>query len=62
MLGREGFKLAFTTSRGINNIQTADPLRMRRINVGGKTTLPILRAQLLPWAMHLNWLQPFISA
>jgi peptidoglycan/xylan/chitin deacetylase (PgdA/CDA1 family) len=62
MLAREGFKLAFTTSRGINNIQRADPMRMRRINVGGKTTLPILRAQLLPWAMHLNWLQPFISA
>lgn len=62
MLAREGFKLAFTTSRGINNIKHIDPLRMRRINVGGKTTLPILRAQLLPWAMHLNWLQPFISA
>ena len=62
MLEGEGFKLAFTTSRGINNIHRADPLRMRRINVGGKTTLPILRAQLLPWAMHLNWLQPFISA
>jgi len=62
MLEREGFKLAFTTSRGINNIHRTDPLRMRRINVGAKTTLPILRAQLLPWAMHLNWLQPFISA
>ncbi len=62
MLKSEGFKLAFTTSRGINNIHRADPLRMRRINVGGKTTIPILRAQLLPWAMHLNWLQPFISA
>lgn len=62
MLKREGFKLAFTTSRGINNIYRADPLRMRRINVGGKTTLPILRAQLLPWAMRLNWLQPLINA
>jgi len=62
MLEREGFKLAFTTSRGINNIRRTDPLRMRRINVGGKTTLPILRAQLLPWAMHLNWLQPLSSA
>lgn len=62
MLKSEGFKLAFTTTRGINNIHRADPLRMRRINVGGKTTIPILRAQLLPWAMHLNWLQPLISA
>jgi len=58
MLEREGFKLAFTTSRGINDIHHTDPLRMRRINVGGRTTLPILRAQLLPWAMQLNWLQP----
>lgn len=61
VLKNEGFKLAFTTSRGINNIQRVDPLRMRRINVGGNTTLPILRAQLLPWAMHLNWLQTLIS-
>lgn len=61
MLGQQGFKLAFTTSRGINPIRSADLLRLRRINVGGKTTLPILRAQLLPWAKHLNWLQPFIS-
>jgi len=54
--------MAFTTSRGINPIRYADLLKLRRINVGGKTTLPILRAQLLPWAKHLNWLQSFISS
>ena len=62
MLAREGFKLAFTTTRGVNRIKRTDPLKIWRINVSGRTTLPILRAQLLPWAMHLNRLQPFISA
>jgi peptidoglycan/xylan/chitin deacetylase (PgdA/CDA1 family) len=62
MLEREGFKLAFTTKRGINSISRTHPLRMRRINVGGRTTLPILRAQLLPWTVHLNKLQTLIHA
>jgi peptidoglycan/xylan/chitin deacetylase (PgdA/CDA1 family) len=62
MLGQNGFKMAFTTSRGINPIRHRDLLRLRRINVGGKTTLPILRAQLLSWAKHFNWLQSLISS
>lgn len=62
MLEREGFKLAFTTKRGINHLSNTHPLRMRRINVGGSTTLPILRAQLLPWTVHLNQLQTLIHA
>jgi peptidoglycan/xylan/chitin deacetylase (PgdA/CDA1 family) len=61
MLKREGFLLAFTTIRGINNIKYIDPLRIRRINVGGRTTLPILRAQLLPWTVHLNRLQTILD-
>lgn len=44
---RAGFKLAFTTERGINELGKADPLRLRRINVGARTTLAVLRAQLL---------------
>jgi peptidoglycan/xylan/chitin deacetylase (PgdA/CDA1 family) len=62
MLESEGFKLAFTTKRGINYLSRTHPLRMRRINVGGRTTLPILRAQLLPWTVHLNKLQTLIHA
>jgi peptidoglycan/xylan/chitin deacetylase (PgdA/CDA1 family) len=42
-----GFKLAFTTERGINILGRDDPLQLRRINVGTQTTVPILRAQLL---------------
>jgi peptidoglycan/xylan/chitin deacetylase (PgdA/CDA1 family) len=48
---RAGFKLAFTTRRGINEIQRADRLRLQRINVGARTTLPVLRAQLLSWSV-----------
>jgi peptidoglycan/xylan/chitin deacetylase (PgdA/CDA1 family) len=57
MLEREGFALAFTTKRGINNINHMNPLRIQRINVGGKTSLPVLRAQLLSWTVHFNRLQ-----
>ena len=54
VLDEAGFELAFTTARGINDLRTFDRLRIRRINVGWRTTLPILRAQLLPWMRYLN--------
>ena len=57
MLESEGFRLAFTTERGINNIRHTHPLRMSRINVGGRTTLALLRAQLLSWTVHFRKLQ-----
>lgn len=50
---RAGFKLAFTTERGINDMTHADPLRLQRINIGARTTVPVLRAQLLSWSMPL---------
>jgi peptidoglycan/xylan/chitin deacetylase (PgdA/CDA1 family) len=48
-----GFKLAFTTERGINILGREDPLRLQRINVGAQTTVPILRAQLLSLSASL---------
>jgi peptidoglycan/xylan/chitin deacetylase (PgdA/CDA1 family) len=57
MLEREGFLLAFTTKRGINNINHMNPLKIQRINVGGRTSLPVLRAQLLSWTVYFNRLQ-----
>lgn len=51
---RAGFKLAFTTERGINEVGHADRLRLQRINVSPRTTLPILRAQLLSWSAPLH--------
>jgi peptidoglycan/xylan/chitin deacetylase (PgdA/CDA1 family) len=48
-----GFALAFTTERGINQVGYVDRLRLRRINIGMRTTLPILRAQLSSWTASL---------
>jgi len=61
LLKREGFALAFTTMRGINDLRDADRLQLGRINVGRRTTLTILRAQLLPWMVHLRRWQPRVS-
>jgi len=55
-LKREGFVLAFTTNRGLNDLRTVDPLRLRRINVGRLAPLAAIRAQLLPSTRYLNHL------
>jgi peptidoglycan/xylan/chitin deacetylase (PgdA/CDA1 family) len=62
LLEREGFALAFTTEPGINDLGQAHPLRLRRINVGQRTNLTVLRAQLLPWTIYLNRWQPLLGA
>jgi peptidoglycan/xylan/chitin deacetylase (PgdA/CDA1 family) len=54
VLAEAGFVLAFGTQRGINTLYKTHPLCLRRINVGPRTTLPILRAQLLSWSNYLN--------
>jgi len=46
--GEDGFALAFTTERGVNDMRTANPLLLRRINVGSQTPLAALRAQMMP--------------
>lgn len=56
ILQAEGFEIAFTTQRGLNDLQRADYLQLKRINIGPKTTLPLLRAQLLSWMK--NFIQP----
>jgi peptidoglycan/xylan/chitin deacetylase (PgdA/CDA1 family) len=61
MLQREGLALAFTTNRGINHVHHMDPLRIQRINVGGRTSLPVLRAQLLSWTVHFNRLSAHLD-
>jgi peptidoglycan/xylan/chitin deacetylase (PgdA/CDA1 family) len=48
-LEREGFELAFTTRRGANDLGRADWLALRRVNVGRRSSLPVLRAQLRRW-------------
>lgn len=54
LLKSEGVVLAFTTERGINNMTRMNPLKIQRINVGGRTSLPILRAQLLSWTARFS--------
>ena len=49
VLAEERFELAFTTQRGTNDVRDGNWLRLRRINVGRASTIPLLRAQLLPW-------------
>jgi peptidoglycan/xylan/chitin deacetylase (PgdA/CDA1 family) len=46
-VGDLGFELAFTTLRGLVDLRRPDPLRLRRINVGGGTSLAALRLQLI---------------
>jgi peptidoglycan/xylan/chitin deacetylase (PgdA/CDA1 family) len=43
------FELAFLAERGTNDLRRPDWLRLRRINVGRASGLPLVRAQLLPW-------------
>lgn len=42
-----GIEVAFTTHRGLNDLRSVDPLQLRRIPVGRRTTEALLRAQLL---------------
>jgi peptidoglycan/xylan/chitin deacetylase (PgdA/CDA1 family) len=54
LLEDEGFALAFTTRRGPNDLARPDWLCLKRSNVGRRSSLPVLRAQLLPlpgWAL-----------
>lgn len=54
----EGFELAVTTAHGVNDLRSADPLRLRRINVGRRTSLGVLRSRLLTVSAALNWTRP----
>jgi len=57
-LAQGGFSLAFTTGRGLNNWDTAERLRLGRINVGPRTNLTTLRMQLLPQFKYVSALLP----
>ena len=45
--------IAMTTDRGGNDLRRVDRLRLRRINVGGRAGVPLIRAQ-LAWAAGLD--------
>lgn len=46
-IAAEGFELAFTTRRGINDLRRLRPLLLRRTTVVHRASEPLLRAQLL---------------
>jgi peptidoglycan/xylan/chitin deacetylase (PgdA/CDA1 family) len=54
IMEQAGFTLAFTTENGLNDWRHLDALRLRRINVGWRTPLTLLRARLLSWTRYLN--------
>ena len=54
LVREEGFEIAFETIRGTNDLRRVDWLRLWRINVGRRSTLPLLRAQLLSWPVRLR--------
>ena len=54
ILEEEKFQLAFTTQRGLNDFKHFDRLQIKRINIGPKTTLALLRAQLLSWTKFIH--------
>ena len=55
ILGEEGIELAFTTARGVNAFPSREPLLLRRIPVGPRSTQALLRAQLLAFSMASAW-------
>jgi len=54
LLAEAGFKVAFTTQRGVNDLNSVDPLLLRRINVSVTTPRAVVRAQLLATMRHLD--------
>ena len=48
-MATEGFDLAYTTRRGVNDQNFLNPFQLRRINVGSGTSLALLRLQLANW-------------
>jgi peptidoglycan/xylan/chitin deacetylase (PgdA/CDA1 family) len=59
---RAGVALAFTTVRGANDLLRADPLRLRRNNIGERANLPVLQARLLHSSLYLDRWRPLTGA
>lgn len=49
-----GFKIAFTTCDGQNDLHSADPLRLRRTNITPRTSLSIFRIRLMRVGSYLD--------
>lgn len=49
-----GIIAAFTTIKGVNELQSADSMQLRRINIGPRATVPDLRARILKATLSPN--------
>lgn len=56
ILKEEGIRIAVTTLHGLNDMNTADPLRLHRINITQRTTPTIFRFRLL---QVFSWIEQF---
>jgi len=54
ILKQEGFSLAFTTELGHNDMHVAEPLRLRRTNIGRRTSPLLLRFRLSRCGGHVD--------
>lgn len=54
ILKEAGIIVAFTTTKGVNDMQHADSMRLRRINIGSRATVSDLRARMLKAALPPN--------
>lgn len=54
MLKDIGYTAAFTTKRGVNDLDACDAMRLNRINVGGRTSTNVMRMQFLSYARSLK--------
>jgi peptidoglycan/xylan/chitin deacetylase (PgdA/CDA1 family) len=61
VLARAGFVLSFTTASGINDLCNGDRLRLRRIGIGQRATLAVVRARLLSLSMYRDRRRPLVG-
>jgi glycosyltransferase involved in cell wall biosynthesis/peptidoglycan/xylan/chitin deacetylase (PgdA/CDA1 family) len=54
ILEEEGFKAAFTTRDGQNDLRVQDPLQLRRTNITRRTTLRVFRLRLWRLISHVD--------
>ena len=57
ILRAKGFKVAFTTEDGQNDLRSVDFLRLRRTNLTRRTSMPIFRLRLLRLGAYLDTLR-----
>jgi len=54
LVREEGFEVAFTTVRGVNDLRHADPVMLRRTNIGRRTPDALIRLQMTAVSRHWN--------